>query len=259
MPLNNLKSAPAQPVNNIDEKYVAYNPTILVRPIDPVDYTNSGSGSGTGSSGVTSVWLTKNIDYTKVPESDIVLVTIPKVKLNTNYRGWIGGSSQIIIWRAAGDLKFDSTGNLIPDASTYDLGLKKISRYDVKHHIWVGVNIIWDDDWQEHENTEQFVLISHQGLFSGSILNIKGSVKIGYDSAKKKVSATATVSANFDITTRSRCILKYNNQVSRRSLLAHVVGGIGFGTYDVNGVPYTIRTADALDYYFKVNWTHVSD
>lgn len=117
MPLNNLKSAPAQPVNNINESYVISDPTVLVRPIDPGAYTfdtNGSSGSGTGGSGVTSVWLTKNIDYTKVPEKDIVLVTLPKVKLNQNYRGWVSGSSQITIYRASGDFKLDKTGDLIP-------------------------------------------------------------------------------------------------------------------------------------------------
>jgi len=167
MSLNNLKSAIAQPVNNINESYVISNPTVLIRQIDPGDYTfdtNGSSGSGTSGSGVTSVWLTKNIDYTKVPEADIVLVTIPSVKLDHNYRWWIGGSSQITIYRASGDLKFDNTGDLIPSASKYRLIYHhKISRYDVKKHHWVGVNIIWDDDWQEHENTEQFVLVSYQG------------------------------------------------------------------------------------------------
>ncbi len=134
-------------------------------------------------------------------------------------------------------------------------------RYDVHHHIWVGVHIIWDDDWQEHENTEQFVLVSYQGalVVTSSSLDIKGTTQIGYDLVKKKVSATATVSATFEIKLGHHNILRYNNQVSRRSLLAHVVGGIGFGTYNENGVPYTIRTADELEYYFKVNWTHVAN
>jgi hypothetical protein len=175
---------------------------------------------------------------------------------------WIGGSSQITIYRASGDLKFDNTGDLIPSASAYRLKYHyKISRYDVRKHLWVGVNIIWDDDWQEHENTEQFVLVSYQGalVVTSSSLDIKGTTQIGYDLVKKKVSATATVSATFEIKLGPHNILRYNNQVSRRSLLAHVVGGIGFGTYNENGVPYTIRTADELEYYFKVNWTHVAN
>jgi len=262
MPLNNLKSTHAQRVNNIDEKYVAHHPTVLVRPINPGDYLpsiNGSSGSGTSSSGVTSKWLTTNLDYTKVPEADTFFVTIPRVKLNHNYRGWLGGSSQIIIYRASGNLKFNSTGNLIPAASTVNLGLYKISRYDVHHNIWVRVNIIWDNNWQEYENTDQFILISHQGIFSGSKLDFKGAVEIGYDVVKKKVSATAMVAANFEIKTGSRCILRYNNDVSRRRFLAHVVGGVGFGTYNENGVSYTIYTADELDYYFKVKWTHVAN
>ncbi len=271
MSLNNLKSAVAQPVNNINESYVISNPTVLIRQIDPGAYTfdtNGSSGSGTSGSGVTSVWLTKNIDYTKVPEADIVLVTLPRVKLDHNYRWWIGGSSQITIYRASGNLKFNSTGDLIPSASKYRLIYHhKISRYDVKKHHWVGVNIIWDDDWQEHENTEQFVLISYQGKFviTSSSLDIKGTTQIGYDLVKKKVSATATVAATFEIKLGPHNILRYNNQVSRRSLLAHVVGGIlhdqngNLIVHNVNGVPYTVRKADELEYYFNVNWTHVAN
>ena len=153
-------------------------------------------------------------------------------------------------------------------ASTHRLKYHfKISRYDVRKHHWVDVNIIWDDDWQEHENTEQFVLVSYQGWASlaGSSLEIKGTTQIGYDSTKKKPSFTSTVAATFDIKTGANNILRYNNQISRRSLLTHVVGGIIEGpdgklyTYNDNGIPYTVRSADALDYYFKVNWTHVAN
>ncbi len=268
IPVSNLKSATAQPVSNINENYVSTEPTLLVRPIDPVDYTNGGSGSGTGNTGVNSEWLTTNIDYTKVPESDIILVTIPKVKLNKNYRWWIGGSSQITIYRASGDLKFDNTGDLIPSASIYRLiRQKKISRYDVKNHNWVGVNIIWDDDWQKHENTEQFILVSYQGdlVVTSPSLVIKGTTKIGYDLVKRKVSATATLDAAFEIKLGPHNILRYNNQISRRSLLSHVVGGIlhdddgNLIVKNVNGVPYTVRKADELEYYFNINWTHVAN
>ncbi len=265
MPLNNLKMAPAQPVNNIDEKYVAYNPTVLIRPIDPADYTNGSSGSGTGSLEPTSKWLTTNIDYTKVQEADIVLVTIPKVALTHSYRGWLGGSSLIQIWRVSGNLEFGSSGDLIPSSSQFDLKQMKISHYDAKYGIWVAANIIWDDDWQEHENAEQFVLISKQRWPSLASVDLKGTVKIGWDPTKKQVSYSSTETASFEIKEANRHKLRYNNQVSRRSLLAHVVGGIlhdkngNLIVHNVNGVPYTVRSADALYYYFRVNWTHVAN
>ena len=266
MPLNNLKSASAQPVNNIDEKYVVENPTVLVRPIDPTDYTiieNNGGGTGGGTGGFepTIRWVTTNLDYTKVSEKDVLSVYLPRLRLLKNYRhGWLGGSSQITIYKAWGKIIRDNSGDLIPSADKNRLIYNfKISREDVKDSVWKTVNIFWDDDWDLHENTEQFVLVSRQGIFSGSKLDIKGSVKIGYDFVKMVATANATVSANFEITTERRNILRYNNGLSRRGALANVVGDIGAGTILDNGVHYTIRTADALQYYFKFKWTDVAE
>jgi hypothetical protein len=266
MSVDNLKSAEAQPVGYIDENYVSTEPTVLVRPIDPADYTmidngdDGGTGGGTGGFEPTTRWVTTNLDYTKVSEKDVLSVYLPKLRLLQNYRGWLGGSSQITIYRVSGDIKTNSTGDLIPSSSKFRLIYDmKISRDDVKDSVWYSVNIIWDDDWDLHENTEQFVLVSRQGLFSGSKLEIKGSVKIGYDFIKQVATANATVSANFDITTERRCKLRYNNQLSRRGALANVVGDIGAGTIFDNGVYYTIRTADALQYYFKYKWTDVAE
>ncbi len=267
IPISNLKSTEAQPISYIDENYVSSEPTVLVRPIDPSDYSmieNNGGGMGGGGTGgfePTTRWVTTNLDYTKISEKDILSVYLPKFRLLRNYRnGWLGGSSQITIYKVSGDITRNNSGDLIPSSATSRLIYNfKISRDDIKDSVWQTVNIFWDDDWDLHENTEQFVLVSRQGIFSGSKLDIKGSVKIGYDFVKNVATANATVSANFEITTKRRHILRYNNGLSRRGALANVVGSIGAGTILDNGIHYTIRTADALQYYFKFKWTDVAE
>ena len=60
-------------------------------------------------------------------------------------------------------------------------------------------------------------------------------------------------------TSESRTRLKYNNSISRRDALSHIVGNFGAGTKSDGGVFYTVRTADALEYYFKHHLTKISE
>jgi len=49
--------------------------------------------------------------------------------------------------------------------------------------------------------------------------------------------------------------LKFNNDISRRDLLTHIVGDFGNGVYEDNGVKYHVRKADNLYFYFKLHYT----
>lgn len=260
MDIANIASKTAQvgavPVGVVNDAYAASNPTIIVKPIDP--YGGGIGGGGTGGFQPTTRWVTTNLDYTVITEKDVLSTFIPKIRLTQNYRHLFGGSSRIDIYRVSGDINLDSNGNIIPSASQFRLKYEfKISRRDVRKKIWKTVNIIWDDDWDVHENTEAFVLISKQGFLSGSHLTVKGKVNIGYDSKTNKATFNSTNSIDYTIKTQGRRVLRYNNQVSRRGALSNVVGDNGAGTINDNGVDYTVRTANELLYYFKHKWTHV--
>jgi len=259
-------------VNVVNDTYAATNPTIIIKPKDPYGDIGGGilnpvgSGGGTGGGGTggfqpTTRWVTTNLDYTVITEKDVLSTFIPKIRLTSNYRGLFGGSNKITIYRSSGGLKLDpTTGFVVPEGTALPLELLtefKISRHSGRRKLWKTVNIIWDDDWDKHENTEAFVLVTKEAIFKGSVLNIAGKVKIGYDVAKQKATFTPTATANFNITTAHRSKLRYNNELSRRGVLSNVVGDNGAGTINDNGVNYTIRTADKLQYYFKHKWTHV--
>ncbi len=127
--------------------------------------------------------------------------------------------------------------------------------------IWHTVDITWDDDWEISENTEQIVIVSKQGFLYQSIaLDIKGNVKIGWDKKKNEPTFDPTMTLGFVLhPKRDRLKLRYNNELSRRGELTSVVGDDGVGVYTDNGIGYTIKNADAVQYYFKYRWTHVSN
>jgi len=206
--------------------------------------------------------VTTNFDYTVIKEKDVLSTFIPKIRLTSNYRGLFGGSNKITIYRSSGGLKLDtSTGFVVPDGTSIPLEVLtefKISRRSGRKKLWKTVNINWDDDWDIHENTEAFVLVTREPIFrKGDILNINGTVKIGYDTTKQKPTFDPTATATFNITTAPKSKLRYNNELSRRGVLSNVVGDNGAGTIDDNGISYTIKSADKLQYYFKHKWTHV--
>jgi len=127
--------------------------------------------------------------------------------------------------------------------------------------IWHTVDITWDDDWEISENTEQIVIVSKQGfLYQSLTLDIKGNIEIGWDKKKNIPTFDPTMTLGFEFKPKKdRLKLRYNNQLSRRGELTSVVGDEGAGTFNDNGVNYTIKNADALQYYFKYRWTHVSN
>jgi hypothetical protein len=61
----------------------------------------------------------------------------------------------------------------------------------------------------------------------------------------------------FSVKVGNNCRLRYNNNVSRRAILTQVIGDSGAGTYTDNGVAYSVRTADVMEYYFKPYLTKI--
>ncbi len=269
--LSSVKSAEAEPVSRVDDNYAADNPTVVVRPINNADYVNiiapgggNGGGNGGGSGGGTGTtfqWVTSNLDYTKVPEKDVLVTYIPKLRLRQNYRDFFGGSSHVMIYRVFGKLKFDSKGYFVPSTNSDPyLGTFIFTRRDVKYGHWKDENITFDDNWQEHKNTEQFVVVSVQGLlYHAASLTIKGDVKVGYDVAKKKVTFEPKIDVAFTLSlTGNKKVLKYNNYISRRSALATITGKPNPWRIMDDGHYYNIKSADQLDYYYKFYWEHVA-
>lgn len=260
------------PVSVINETYAANNPTVIVKPIDIYNdiggnHSNPiGAGLGTGGGGTdgftpTTRWVTTNLDYTVITEKDVLSTFLPKVRLTDSYRGLFGGSSKITIYRGSAGLKLNAAGYIVPSESAIPLELLTvfgITRHQAKRQLWQDVNINWDDDWDVHENDEAFILVTKEPILQGSTLTVKGKVNIGYDVAKQEATFEPTATIDYSFNTASHSKLRYNNQLSRRGVLSNVVGNNGAGTINDDGIDYTIRTADKLQYYFKHKWTHVA-
>ena len=164
----------------------------------------------------------------------------------------------ITLVRSSANLTTDNNNNLVFPLSADSRQLmtrQHIKRRDARNHNWVDVNILWDDDWNMHEAEHTLTWASHH-TFSGN-LNAKGTVKLGWDVEKKKVTFDPKIDINFDVRVGGNCKLRYNNNVSRRAVLTQIIGDTGAGTYNDNGTEYSVRAADKLQYYFKPYLTKI--
>ena len=241
----------------VDDDYAYRKPVALIMPIfdyedrvaiDPTPYIPPKK----------QYWLTQNVDHTKISQKDVLKTIIPRIRLTKHYSGW-PSKSKIILYRVSGDLSLNTDGtiDLSKPGPHKLLDKHKFKRRDIRKGKWNEVNVIFDGDWDMHEADQQIVLFSYRHWdFKDS--SAEGTVSIAYDSVKKKFVPEAKFAVNFKITL-GKTDLKYNNEVSRRDALSHIVGNHGAGVYKDNGINYTVRTADGLSYYFKHYYTDVPE
>jgi len=247
-------------MEEVDDDYAYRNPSLLIIPIDDVDgseFSNTNEGSG-GGNPITGGFLTTNVDHTTISQKDVVKVIIPKIKITKQTSG-IFQPTRLTIYRASGDLKFGSDGLLLPSATSYRLLYKKhVKRRDIRKKRWKTVNLTFDGDWDVHENTQQIVVFTHH-TFKGSV-DVKGSVKIGWDKEKNQATFEPTASVDFSLK-NGNCKLRYNNEISRRDVLSHLVGDTGAGTYyyKPDKTSYSKRKAGIMDYFFRVYYTDIPE
>ena len=245
----------------VDDDYAFRRPTLLIMPIFFPEF-DDGSEIGGGSPPYIKpnrqYWLTQNVDHTKISQKDVLKTIIPSIKLSRHYSGW-PSKSKIILYRVSGDLSLNSDGTIdLSKPGPHKLLDKfRFKRRDIRKGRWKTVNVIFDGDWDMHEADQQIVLFSYRHWdFRSSTAD--GTVSIAYDTLKKKFVPEAKFSVKFKLTL-GKTDLKYNNEISRRDALSHIVGNHGAGTYNDNGVNYTLRTADALHFYLKHYYTDVPE
>lgn len=269
---NGLKSSlglnELTPIDDITDDYVYENATLVVRPaawiggsifIDPnpnpiATNNNPPDWALQGWQG----FLTLNVDHTKIKDEDILKVNIPKIRLMEHLATFLTPTT-ITLVRSSANLTTDNNNFLIFPLSADSRQLlyrHHIKRRNARNHNWVEVNVLWDDDWNMHEAEHTLTWASHH-TFSGT-LNASGTVKLGWDVEKKKVTFEPKVDINFSVRVGGNCKLRYNNNISRRAILTQVIGDTGAGTYNDNGVYYSVRTADKMQYYFKPYLTKIS-
>ncbi|MCM0042231.1 MAG: hypothetical protein NBV61_05640 [Algoriphagus sp.] len=204
-----------------------------------------------------AVILTYNVNHTSISQADILFTTIPEVKLTKrDYIGLFGRIVKVRLYRGSSKVKvnFDGTVAAGVDGDTYRYDLIKFSKDDIKLERWKTVNIQFDPDWDMTENSQQFFLFTEHNLTGKAKAN--AGVKVGYDFIKKEVTAEATASVNLEVESESSRF-RVNTELSRRSVLAYVVGATDQGVRTRNGIDYNVKNVGLLHFYFEHRFTDI--
>lgn len=86
----------------------------------------------------------------------------------------------------------------------------------------------------------------------------KASAKVGYDFITKKPTAEFTTSVNIEVEVGSS-VFRTNSELSRRSVLANIIGDTGLGTRARNGINFNVKSVGRLEFYFEHRFTDIPD
>ena len=206
-----------------------------------------------------AVILNYNVNHTSISQADILFTSIPEVKLTKrDYIGLFGRIVKVRLYRGSSKVKvnFDGTVAAGVDGDTYRYDLIKFSKDDIKLERWKTVNIQFDPDWDMTENSQQFFLFTEHNLTGKAKAN--AGVKVGYDFIKKEPTAEATASVNLEVESESSRF-RVNTELSRRSVLAYVVGATDHGVRTRNGIEYNVKNVGLLHFYFEHRFTDIPD
>ena len=206
-----------------------------------------------------AVILNYNVNHTSISQADILFTTIPEVKLTgKDYIGLFGRIIKVRLYRGSSKVKvnFDGTVGAGVDGDTFRFDLIKFSKDDIKLERWKTVNIQFDPDWDMTENSQQFFLFTEHNLTGKAKAN--AGVKVGYDFIKKEPTAEATASVNLEVESESSRF-RVNTELSRRSVLAYVVGATDHGVRTRNGIDYNVKNVGLLHFYFEHRFTDIPD
>lgn len=206
-----------------------------------------------------AVILNYNVNHTSISQADILFSTIPEVKLTgKDYIGLFGRIIKVRLYRGSSKVKvnFDGTVDGSAYGDTYRYDLIKFSKDDIKLERWKTVNIQFDPDWDMTENSQQFFLFTEHNLTGKAKAN--AGVKVGYDFIKKEATAEGTASVNLEVESESSRF-RVNTELSRRSVLAYVVGAGDHGVRTRNGIDFNVKNVGLLHFYFEHRFTDIPD
>lgn len=235
-----------------DKVYVAPIPNVktsLLATTDP--YIAPGS----------QFWLTQNVDHTKISEKDVLLVTIPKIKMN-GHLGNMFTSNLISIVRGSGDIATNSDPNSGFLANSHDvISYFEISRHNARKKNWVELNATFDGDWDVHEASQQIVFMNHKrNAYNDEDSKLSATVAIGYDKTTNTITYDPKFNLEWKMTSKKNSKIRFHSELSRKDVLSHLFGdffGNGVQTEESLDKPYSIRSAGMFQYYFKVHLTKI--
>jgi hypothetical protein len=245
----------------VDDAYSLDHATLVVTYLDEDFYEmkNTPPVPELPTPAPDAVILDYNVNHTSISQADILFTTIPEVKLTgKDYIGLFGRITKVRLYRGSSKVKvnFDGTVAAGVDGDTYRFDLIKFSKDDIKLERWKTVNIQFDPDWDMTENSQQFFLFTEHNLTGKAKAN--AGVKVGYDFIKKETTAEATASVNIEVESESSRF-RVNTELSRRSVLAYVVGATDHGVRTRNGIDYNVKNVGLLHFYFEHRFTDIPE
>ncbi len=243
----------------VDDAYSLDQATLVVTYLDDDFYemNNTPPVPVLPTPAADAVILDYNVNHTSISQADILFSTIPELKLTgKDYIGLFGRIIKVRLYRGSSKVKvnFDGTVDGSADGDTYRYDLIKFSKDDVKYERWKTVNIQFDPDWDMTENSQQIFLFTEHNLTGKAKAN--AGVKVGYDFIKKEVTAEATASVNLEVESESSRF-RVNTELSRRSVLAYVVGAGDHGVRTRNGIDFNVKSVGLLHFYFEHRFTDI--
>jgi len=245
----------------VDDEYSLDHATLVVTYLDE-DFNEMNTSPPVPelpTPAADAVILNYNVNHTSISQADILFTSIPEVKLTKrDYIGLFGRIVKVRLYRGSSKVKvnFDGTVAAGVNGDTYRYDLIKFSKDDIKLERWKTVNIQFDPDWDMTENSQQFFLFTEHNLTGKAKAN--AGVKVGYDFIKKEPTAEATASVNLEVESESSRF-RVNTELSRRSVLAYVVGATDHGVRTRNGIEYNVKNVGLLHFYFEHRFTDIPD
>jgi hypothetical protein len=245
----------------VDDAYSVDHATLVVTYLDEDFYemNNTPPVPELPTPAPDAVILDYNVNHTSISQADILFTTIPEVQMtHKDYKNLFSRFVKVRLFRGSSKVKvsFNGTLSATAEGETYRYELIKFSKDDVDLKRWKTVNIQFDPDWDMSENSQQLLLFSHYSRTGKS----KGtaSAKVGYDFVNQKPTAEFTTSVTVEAELE-QSVFRTNSELSRRSVLASIVGASNFGVRTRNGIDYNVKNVGPLHFYFEHRFTDITD
>lgn len=245
----------------VDDEYSLDQATLVVTYLDEDFYemNNTPPVPELPKPAADAVILDYNVNHTSISQADILFSTIPEVKLTRlDYKGLFGRYIKVRLYRGSSAVKvnFDGTIGSSADGATYPYDVIRFSKKDVTDEVWKTVNIQFDPDWDMTENSQQFFLFTEHNLKGKA--KASAEAKVGYDFLTKKPTAEFTTTVKVEVELGDSRY-RIHSELSRRSVLAHVIGDNGKGVRTRNGTDFNVKSVGGLNYYFEHHFTDIPD
>jgi hypothetical protein len=245
----------------VDDAYSLDHATLVVTYLDEDFYEmqNTPPVPELPTPAPDAVILDYNVNHTSISQADILFTTIPEVQMaDREYKKIFSRFVKVRFFRGSSKVKvsFNGTLSATAEGETYRYELIKFSKDDVDLKRWKTVNIQFDPDWDMSENSQQLLLFSHytrSGKSKGT-----ASAKVGYDFVNQKPTAEYTTSVTVEAELE-QSVFRTNSELSRRSVLASIVGASNFGVRSRNGIDYNVKSVGPLRFYFEHRFTDITD